>query len=476
MAQTTRSRIDAAKHSLEQFGQQHIIRFAEQLERPQLLNLLDTIESLDLPFIQQLVERYVGQAESHALPSDITPPPVYPLEPTPDLQQKYQQALERGERLIADRKVAAFTVAGGMGTRLSFDGPKGCLPATPVRNKPLFRLFAESLIATSRRYNTVVPWYIMTSRANHQETIAFFEDNDFFQLGPDNVYFFKQGMLPCFDRNGKILLDQPHQLAMSPDGHGGSLRALYNSKATEDMARRGVEYISYFQVDNPLVRTIDPLFIGLHALDNAEMSSKAVIKADPLEKVGNFALVDDKVHVIEYSDLPDELAHRKDPQGQLLFTYGSIAIHIISRSFVERLNLHGFSLPFHRAIKKVPYIDEQGLRVEPEKPNALKLETFVFDALPLAEKSVTLAIDRDAEFAPIKNAAGTDSLQTSHQLQIARAARWLEHAGLDVPRKPDNSVDALIEISPLFALDADELTQKKSLLRPLNAGDIAYVS
>ena len=475
MAQTIRSRIEAARRCLSQFGQEHVMRFAGQLDRREELDLLENVESLDLPFIQELVQRYIQQPEPPRVPSRITAPPVYPIEPEGDLQKKYQQALERGERLIAERKVAAFTVAGGMGTRLSFDGPKGCLPATAVRNKPLFRLFAESLTASGRRYNAIIPWYIMTSQANHQETVTFFETNDFFGLGPDNVFFFKQGMIPCLDKDGKILLDQPHQIAMSPDGHGGSLRALHNSKATDDMVRRGVEYISYFQVDNPLVRPVDPLFIGLHALDNSDMSSKAVIKADPLEKVGNFALVEGKVHVIEYSDLPEALARQRDAQGQLVFTHGSIAIHIISRSFVERLNVHGFSLPWHRALKKVPYIDEQGQRIEPKEPNAVKLETFVFDALPLAEKSITLAIDREDEFAPIKNASGVDSLQSSHQLQIARAARWMEQAGLDVPRRPDGSIDALIEISPLFALDSDELAQKKRLLRPLHPGDIAYV-
>ena len=287
--------------------------------------------------------------------------------------------------------------------------------------------------------------------------------------------FFRQGMLPSFDVDGKILMSSKSHLAMSPDGHGGSLRALYNSGAVEDMAARGVEYISYFQVDNPLVRVIDPLFIGLHAMDEAEMSSKAVLKCEPLEKVGNFALADGKVTVIEYSDLPEELAHKKRADGGLMFELGSIAIHMISRSFVERLNSHGFSLPWHRALKRVPYVDASGELVDPAEPNAIKLETFVFDALPLASKSIILAIDRGDEFAPIKNAAGVDSLTSSHRLQIERAAHWMEQAGVKAPRKGDGSVDASIEISPLFALDVEEMIQKKRQLRALKSGDIVYL-
>ena len=475
MAQTIKSKLEAARRHLGRHGQEHVMRFVEQLNRQQRLELLADIDLLDLDLIDQLVARYIRNPPSIKLPEKICPPPVYPIKPTGALERKYQNALQRGERLIAERKVAAFTVAGGMGTRLNFDGPKGCLPVTPVRNKTLFRLFAESLIATGRRYNSIIPWYIMTSQAHHEQTRRYFQENNYFRLNPDTVKFFQQGIMPSFDSEGKILMRAQNRLSLSPDGHGGSLRALYNSGAISDMARRGVEYISYFQVDNLLVRMIDPLFIGLHALDNAEMSSKAVIKCDPLEKVGNFVLVDGKITVIEYSDLPEELARQRREDGRLMFELGSIAIHIISRSFVERLNKQGFSLPWHRASKKVPYLDESGNLIQPDEPNAVKLETFVFDALALADASLILAIEREDEFAPIKNAAGVDSLQSSQRLQMEKAARWIQQAGLEVPRKEDGSADLLIEISPLYALDIDEFLQKRRLLRPLKRGDIVYL-
>jgi UDP-N-acetylglucosamine/UDP-N-acetylgalactosamine diphosphorylase len=362
-----------------------------------------------------------------------------------------------------------------MGTRLRFDGPKGNVPATPLRNKTLFQVFAESIVATQHHYNCIVPWYIMTSPANHDDTVRSFKENNYFGLDPDNVMHFPQGVMPCFDKNGKMLLAAPGRLATSPDGHGGSLRALYNSGALADMARRGVEYISYFQIDNPLVYTVDPLFIGLHAMDSAEMSSKAVLKCEPLERVGNFVVINDRVTVIEYSDLPDELAYQRRDDDRLMFEWGSIAIHIINRSFVERINTRGFSLPWHHADKRVPYIDENGNLIDPSQPNAVKLETFVFDALPLAEKSIILEIVRSEQFAPIKNASGVDSLPSSQALQIDRAARWMTLAGINVPRKPDGSPDVLIEISPLFALDADELARKYAQLRPLKKGDMVYL-
>jgi len=475
MAQTVRSRLEAATRELRRYDQAHLMQFVEQLSREEKLQLLQDIEALDLKLIGELVDRYVLREPKVELPKQVLPAPVYPAHPLPGQREKYQLARQRGERLIAEHKVAAFAVSGGMGTRLRFNGPKGNVPATPLRNKTLFQIFAESIVATQHHYNCIVPWYIMTSPANHEDTVRSFRENNYFGLDPDNVMHFPQGMMPCFDKNGRMLLAAPGRLATSPDGHGGSLRALYNSGALADMARRGVEYISYFQIDNPLVYTVDPLFIGLHAMDSAEMSSKAVLKCEPLEKVGNFAVINDRVTVIEYSDLPDNLAYKRRDDDRLMFEWGSIAIHIINRSFVERINTRGFSLPWHRADKRVPYIDENGNLIDPSQPNAVKFETFVFDALPLAEKSIILEIIRNEQFAPIKNASGVDSLPSSQALQIDRAARWMTMAGINVPRKPDGSPDVLIEISPLFALDADELARKYAQLRPLKKGDMVYL-
>lgn len=248
--------------------------------------------------------------------------------------------------------MAAFVVAGGQGTRLGFNGPKGDFPISPVKNKTLFQIFAEYIAAASKKYQIACQWYIMASPLNLVRTKEIFRSNQHYGLEPENVFIFRQGTMPNFSIDGRILLADKAELSCSPDGHGGSLKALYQSRAIEDMKRRGVEFISYFQVDNPLINIFDPLFIGLHALDNAEMSSRTVIMADPFEKVGNFCLADGRLTVIEYSDLPDELAERQNRDGSQTFKLGSIAIHIINRTFVEKLNNDGFALPLHRAVKR----------------------------------------------------------------------------------------------------------------------------
>jgi len=295
----------------------------------------------------------------------------------------------------------------------------------------------------------------------------------YYGLDEKNVFIFQQGTLPNFSSDGKILLADKAAIACSPDGHGGSLRALYESGALDDMKRRGVEFMSYWQVDNPLINIFDPLFIGLHVLDKAEMSSKALIKSGPKEKVGNFCLVDGRVTVIEYSDLPDELAEKRNPDGPLVFELGSIAIHIINRTFVEKLNADDFSLPLHRAVKKIRHIDEKGNAVESD---GIKLESFVFDALPLASKSVILQTIRSEEFAPTKNATGVDSVETTRQMMTARTADWLESAGATIPRKPDGSVDCLLEIAPSFALEKEDIKEKLDQIPKIKPKAKVYIS
>ncbi|MEL7087445.1 MAG: UTP--glucose-1-phosphate uridylyltransferase, partial [Planctomycetota bacterium] len=259
----------------------------------------------------------------------------------------------------------------------------------------------------------------------------------------------------------------------SPNGHGGSLKALWTRGAIADMKQRGVEQISYTQVDNPIVRMVDPLFLGLHALDGAQMSSKMLPKAFAKEKLGNFCLADGKMTVIEYSNLPDALAEQTTDSGELRFRAGSIALHSIRVDFVESINTsaEGFSLPFNRAEKKVKFYDESaGQTVTPDRPNAVKLETFVFDALPRCDASIIYETDRVDEFAPIKNAdtpgsggqVETDSPASSKQIQTERAARWLESHGVQVARDPGSGaglgrVQATIEIKQTTAIYPEDL-------------------
>lgn len=451
------STLKAARKRLESHGQDHLLAFWADLSAGQRAGLLRQIEDLDLDQVDLWVDRYVRGSDTPAVPTRFDPVPCYRNGRTHENNPKYIDAKSLGENLISEGSVAAFVVAGGQGTRLGFDGPKGSFPATPIRHKSLFQVFAETILAASRRYGTVLPWYIMTSPMNHARTVETFQVHHYYGLDPGQVFIFQQGTLPNFDFNGRILLADRDRIACSPDGHGGSLRALYASGAVADMARRGVEYVSYWQVDNPMVNLFDPLFIGLHAMDRSDMSSKALQKTGPMEKLGNFCLVDGRVTVIEYSDLPGELAAKRNPDGSLVFEMGSIGIHVISRAFVERLNAHGFALPLHKAVKKIPCVDASGRPSTPAEPNGIKLESFVFDAIPMAARSVVLETRREEEFAPIKNATGVDSAQSSSEMMLDRAARWLEAAGVQVPRTPQGGPDCTIEIAPLFALCAEDV-------------------
>ncbi|MEN6333553.1 MAG: UDPGP type 1 family protein [Phycisphaerales bacterium] len=469
--------MDNIRKLLTKHHQEHLLAFWPELSDAKRTDLLAQVGELDLDSIDEWVATLVKGQPLPPIQHDFEPAQSYSLVPTTsDLKRKYAQAIELGEKLISQGKVAALTVAGGQGTRLGFDGPKGNYPISPIKNKTLFRIFAETIAAVSRRYGAVCPWYIMTSPLNHQQTIDVFKADNHYGLDPRNVSIFQQGTLPNFGFDGRILLADKDQIARSPDGHGGCFRALARSGALADMKRRGVEYLTYWQVDNPLVRLFDPLFVGLHVLDKAQMSSKAVIKNGPKEKVGNFCLVNGKVTVIEYSDLPDELAERRLPDGSLAFQLGSIAIHIISTGFVEYLNTKGHSLPLHRAVKKIPHIDPKGRRIEPKEPNGVKLESFIFDAIPLADHSIIVDIDRNEQFAPVKNATGEDSAEVTRRMMTQRAAVWLESAGIEVPRKADGSPDCVLEIAPSFALDRTDVPAKKDKVPVIKPGDKVYLA
>ncbi|MBT3198945.1 MAG: UDPGP type 1 family protein [Phycisphaerales bacterium] len=462
---------------LQACGQEHLLGFWDELDQNGQETLLEQIDTINLEQLQQYIEKFVASEPVPVTPDDITPAVVLPRKPANDEQKDlYQRAIERGNELLAEGKVAACVVAGGQGTRLGFDGPKGSFQATPVAKKPLFQVFAEQIQAASLRAGKPIPWYIMTSRINDTQTKAFLRRNNYFGLDPKNVRCFRQGTMPAIGLDGKLLLAKKGTLAVSPDGHGGILPALRDSGSLDDMDQRGVTVISYFQVDNPMVKCIDPLFIGLHDLNQAEMSAKALAKRDPMEKLGNFCVVDGKTSVIEYSDMPEDLARSTNDQGFLKFSAGSIAIHILSRSFVQRLTEgQSCSLPFHRAEKAVRHIDASGTKITPSEPNAVKLEMFIFDAMPLADKTVILETRRSEEFSPIKNAEGLDSPITCLHHQVRRAANWLKAAGVELPLDAEGQTAAAIEISPLFADSAEELAKKIDPSLTITGGQQLYL-
>ncbi|MDG2148509.1 MAG: UDPGP type 1 family protein [Planctomycetota bacterium] len=442
-------RLDALRETLEAHGQAHVLRFAEELDEEQSSQLASQLESLDFARLSALIKTALkgpDDATSEDVGADsLQPPRVLDWGIDEDRDTLARQA---GAELLSAGKVGAFLVAGGQGTRLGYDGPKGRFPVGPLTNRTLFAFHAQRVLATSRRYGAKLPFYIMTSRVNHEDTRNAFEEAHWFGLDPAQVFFLQQGMLPAITSDGKLLLSTRSSLSLSPDGHGGCFRALRESGALEDMESRGLEQLFYFQVDNPLAQVLDPLFVGHHAMERAEMSTKVVDKTDPAEKVGVLALREGKTCLLEYSDLPDQLAEARDADGRLRFRAGNIAIHMLTVDFLRQIATRD-ELPVHRASKKVPCLDEKGDRVVPDEPNAVKMEMFVFDALPLAQRSVTQVVLREDEFSPVKNAEGSDSPATCTAALSEQAKRWMASAGLAVP-------DGVAEIGPLFALDQEE--------------------
>jgi UDP-N-acetylglucosamine/UDP-N-acetylgalactosamine diphosphorylase len=443
------------RQRLERTGQAQLLAFWESLDEDRRAELLGSIARLPLEHLPAMLAQAAGLAKPSA--SEIRP--VRPYVRDHPEADRYRAI---GEDLVRRGKVAAFLVAGGQGTRLGWRGPKGTFPATPVAGKPLFRVFAEQLMAAERRWGVRIPWFVMTSEANHADTERFFEDNRWFGRPRTDTMLFPQGMVPSVSLDGRVLLEHAWLPALNPDGHGGALKALRSAGALDHMQASGIEHLSYFQVDNPNVRVIDPLFLGLHVAapdSSAEMSSKSVLKRDVTEKVGVFVKAP-RLTVLEYSDAPREVSEARDASGAIAYGEGSIAIHAIGTEFIRKLTDHplGSVLPWHRAIKKVPFVDPAiGTRVEPAEPNAIKLESFVFDALHEAEGPIVLRTDRVEEFAPIKNATGEDSPATSRSIQCERAVRWLREAGIDVPSHANGQPDCVVEISPLTASGPEDL-------------------
>ncbi len=458
-----------------QAGQSHVFAFFDRLAPDAQRRLLDEAAEIDLKEVDQLYRSLVAKTAGGAGVNleGLAPAPYEKLPVHGGDAAAWAKAKAAGEAALRAGRVAAFTVAGGQGTRLGYDGPKGTFPVTPLKKKTLFQVFAEKIRAAGVRYGKPLHWFIMTSHANHAATEAFFAEHKYFGLDEGRVHFFRQGRMPAVNFDGKILLETTGSLAMSPDGHGGSLRALDRSGALDLMKREGIDTISYFQVDNPLVRCIDPSFIGWHLVRGSEMSSKMVPKAYAEEKVGLFCTQGGKSVVVEYSDVPMETQRLTDSSGALRYLAGSIAIHVLDREFVRRMASGGAdaALPFHRADKKIPTVDAAGKAVKPEKANGVKFEMFVFDALPFAKNPVIIETLRADDFSPVKNADGLDSPQTCRDDQLRQFARWLKANGAPVNTDQTGKPDVTVEVAPSFGYDEDSFADawKKLAVKPAMA-------
>ena len=447
---------------LQQFNQLHTVQFWGELSDAEQLELLEQLRLADFRQLREIWDpshhATVASSPAERISQAAAPESVIRQPASVDDTNRWKAAEALGDAELRAGRVAVITVAGGQGTRLGFDHPKGMFPIGPVSDRTLFQVFAEQILARRQRHRASIPWFIMTSDATHDETARFFEANNYFSLPKSTVAFFKQGSLPALDAaTGRILLSTTSSLALSPDGHGGLVNALQSAGLLARMQQDGIEHLFYHQVDNPTVIIADPALIGFHAEQKSQLTTNVVCKTSPTERMGVLVDVNGHTEIIEYSELTPEQAASSDSTGQWIFWAGNTAIHVFDRSFLQTLTEEGCGLPLHIARKNVQFVDGSGKLIQPtdaSNPNAIKLERFIFDALPLAKKTLIVEGNRAREFNPVKNKSGADSADTSRAALNRIAHEWLAAAGHFSP------IDLQIEISPLQALDAAELAQK----------------
>ena len=452
---TTLGHKEILQAKLEPFEQQHLLQFWEELGQAGQTQLALQIEAIDLVQIASLFRGEVDQPDWAELSHRAAPPPAVRLEErrkgvAGSLGIQPDAARERAKQALRDGNVGVILTAGGQGSRLGFEKPKGLYPIGPISEASLLQIHIEKIRALSERYGVAIPLYLMTSPATHEDTVRFLQENENFGLPKQDLCVFSQGTMPAVDRDtGKLLLSGKDKLFLSPDGHGGTVKALGASGALDHICQRDIKQLFYLQVDNPLVPICDLELLGYHLLAESELTSVAVAKQEPKDKLGNFAMIDERLHVIEYSDLPDEVAELRDEAGGLQFWAGSIAVHVFQRSLLERALEFSETLPFHIAQKKVPFVDASGELVKPETPNALKFERFIFDLLPAAKNPIVVEYAEEDCFAPLKNAPGApkDTAEYVQGMMLDQFRRWLTAAGASVAEGVN------VELSPLFALD-----------------------
>lgn len=393
-------------------------------------------------------------------PPELLPPSSRTQDP------RVAAAAERGWQALRGGGVAVVTVAGGQASRLGFDGPKGAYPLGPVSGASLFQMLAGGLRRMRERAGVSIPWVLMTGPDNDAETRAFFAARNFFGLGARTIRFACQATLPALSPEGEPLFTAPGVPFRNPDGHGGLFRALESSGALAQLGERGVETLFTCQVDNPLAPIADPAFLGFHLERGARMSAKAVVKTEPAEKVGVLAVCDGLTRCVEYSDLPAAAQAERAPDGGLRLRAGNIAMHAIALDFARRMACT--DLPLHLARKRVRALGPDGRLAEVA---AVKFETFVFDAMPLAGPggcAVQEAL-REEEFAPLKNRSGADSAATARAALDARARRWLAAAGLP------SAAAGEIELAPGVATDAADLADRAARLECALGGRLVHL-
>ncbi|MBN1176018.1 UTP--glucose-1-phosphate uridylyltransferase [Candidatus Woesearchaeota archaeon] len=435
------------------FGQEHIFQFWDELSKEERESLLKQVNEIDFDEIESLKKLTSKKEKANPDPKSISAPNSIKKE---KIMKSEKSTYEQGVTTLKEGKVACLMVAGGQGSRLGFEGPKGCFPISPVENKTLFQLFAEQILANQKKYDVNLQWYMMTSVANNAQTKEFFEENNYFGLDKKQIHFFVQKMLPAINKEGKFFLKTKSEIFTNPNGTGGVYSALKENGILDHAKKNNIEFFSFVNVDNPLVEIFDPAHIGLVKERNSDYSIKVVKKTNPEEKVGLICNVNGITQVLEYSNISEELTHEKNEENDLLLNLANLNILIIKRDFIEQI-LKDNLLEYVVAFKKIPFISESGELFQPDSPNGYKFETFVFDVMPLT-KNISIIEDlREDIFAPVKNAEGVDSPLTARLLMNRKAKKWMLKAGFD--KEIVDHID-FAEISPLFALTEEDFIEK----------------
>jgi UDP-N-acetylglucosamine/UDP-N-acetylgalactosamine diphosphorylase len=453
---------------LTDVGQEHLLAYWDELGDAERIELVEQIEQVDFEQIATLHKNRDLATDIESLLAKATSPEAFRLDAS---QNRFSadEAFRCGAEKLATGRVGVMLVAGGQGTRLGFDHPKGMFQIGPISGKTLLQIHIEKVIALGNQYGHPIPLFLMTSPATHDETVDFLAQNDRFGLAAEELIVFCQGTMPAVDeKTGKVLLAEPGSLALSPDGHGGMLAAFDRSGGLAHAKKENIDYLFYFQVDNPMVDIGDEILIGYHCLSGSNLTTEVVAKQNPLDRVGNVVQLGDRLHIVEYSDLPEEHAKRRKRDGSLEIWAGSIAVHLIDINLLAFSAKNANALPFHIARKKVCCYDTDETTQEPIETDAIKFERFIFDLLPLTPRSIVVEIDPAAGFAPLKNGldASTDNENTVRQAILAEHRRWLTEAGCELA----DGVD--VEISPLFARNQSVLQSKADSIGPIAASTV----
>ena len=403
--------LNEAIQILKKNEQENIIKWLEKANEEQKQTIINQVLSFDFNKLNKLYEKTKQTPDfKENIIENIKYTDLSKLD-----EENFKMYKSKGEEIIKQGKYAVITMAGGQGTRLGHPGPKGTFKINSLMGeKYLFEIIIDSLKKAKEKYNVIIPWYVMTSEENNEQTISFLEDNNYFGYPKEAVKFFKQGKAPLLDTNGKLLIDETGVIKEASDGNGSIYESLKKDGALQDMKKRGIQWVFVGGVDNILLRIVDPIMVGLTVLENNLISSKSVVKRNPSERVGVFCKNNGKPIVIEYTELPEDMANQYDENGELVYGEVNILSHLFNIQALEELADN--QLPYHVAFKKANYIGENGNVVKAIEPNAYKFESFIFDGFSYYDDMTILRVKREEEFAPIKNAEGNDSPQTATEL------------------------------------------------------------